>query len=45
MTNEKLEEVTKFDSAMSGTTCVMLLAYKDTLVCANAGDSRAVLFS
>ena len=30
---------------MSGTTCVVTLLYRDILVCANAGDSRAVLFS
>ena len=28
----------------SGTTAVIILMYKDMIVCANAGDSRAVMF-
>ncbi len=45
MTNEKLETSSRIDSSMSGTTVVMVMMYKDMIVCANAGDSRAVLFS
>jgi serine/threonine protein phosphatase PrpC len=29
---------------MSGTTVVVTLMYKNMIICANAGDSRAVLF-
>ena len=34
-----------FDSEMSGSTCVSLLIDRNNVFCANAGDSRAVLFS
>lgn len=30
---------------MSGTTAVTVLIYENTIVCGNAGDSRAVMFS
>ena len=30
---------------MSGSTCVALLFDRNTIFCANAGDSRAVLYS
>jgi serine/threonine protein phosphatase PrpC len=30
---------------MSGTTVVVTLMYKNMIICANAGDSRAVMFS
>jgi serine/threonine protein phosphatase PrpC len=45
ITNEKLDTATRIDCMMSGTTCVMLLLYRNMLICANAGDSRAVMFS
>lgn len=45
LTNERLDTSTRVDCMMSGTTVVMVLLYGNMLVCANAGDSRAVLFS
>ena len=33
----------KFDSDGSGTTCVVVFQLEDHLICANAGDSRAIL--
>jgi serine/threonine protein phosphatase PrpC len=30
---------------MSGTTVVVTLMYKSMIICANAGDSRAVMFT
>jgi serine/threonine protein phosphatase PrpC len=35
----------KFDTKLSGTTCVVLAFDRSTLFCANTGDSRAVLYS
>lgn len=35
----------KFDTKLSGTTCVIVLFDRNTIFCANSGDSRAVLFS
>lgn len=35
----------KIDAYFSGTTCVMCFISQNTLVCANSGDSRAILCS
>lgn len=34
---------TKLDASMSGSTCVMVFIIGDKIICANAGDSRAIL--
>jgi serine/threonine protein phosphatase PrpC len=44
-TNEKLESGSKIDCMMSGTTVVVTMMYKNMVICANSGDSRAVMFS
>jgi len=41
--SEKLIQ-TKFDVDFSGAACVLVLVLKDRIICANAGDSRAVMF-
>lgn len=33
----------KFNCENSGTTCVIVLQFEENLICANAGDSRAIL--
>ena len=33
----------KFDCEMSGTTCVIVIQLDENLICANTGDSRAIL--
>lgn len=43
--NQRLDEFTRIDCMMSGTTCVMVLLYRNMVVCANSGDSRAVMFT
>jgi serine/threonine protein phosphatase PrpC len=43
--NQKLDDHTRIDCMMSGTTCVMLLLYRNLIVSANVGDSRAVMFT
>ena len=35
----------KYDTQLSGTTCVSVLFDRNTIFCANVGDSRAVLYS
>ena len=35
----------KFDTQMSGSTCTVLMFDRNTIFSANAGDSRAVLYS
>jgi serine/threonine protein phosphatase PrpC len=35
----------KFDTKLSGTTCVILVFDRNTIFCGNVGDSRAVLYS
>jgi serine/threonine protein phosphatase PrpC len=35
----------KLDSLFSGTTVVVVFMWNNTLVCANSGDSRAILCS
>ena len=32
-----------FDVNLSGSTCVLVFMIKDKIICANVGDSRAVL--
>ena len=43
--NDKLDYSTRIDCMMSGTTTVVVLLYRNMVVCANSGDSRAVMFS
>lgn len=45
LTNERLDTATRIDCMMSGTTVVVTLLYRNMIICANAGDSRAVMFS
>ena len=35
----------KFDTQLSGSTCVSVIFDRNTIFCANSGDSRAVLYS
>ena len=42
-TNSKLFNEATIDTNFSGSTCVTLLITPDRLLCANAGDSRAIL--
>lgn len=41
----RLENKSKIDAMFSGTTCVMTYFDHDMIVCANSGDSRAILVS
>ena len=41
--NNELITEKEIDSKFSGTTCVSVLLFQDKLICANLGDSRAVL--
>lgn len=43
--NQELITEKEIDSKFSGTTCVSVLIFQDKLICANLGDSRAVLGS
>ena len=45
ITEEKLEFGTKIDAMFSGTTAVYTILYNNMVVCANSGDSRAILGS
>ena len=40
-----MEQKQQIDSIMSGTTCVMTFFNHDMVLCANSGDSRAILIS
>jgi serine/threonine protein phosphatase PrpC len=42
---EQLNDINKMDSMFSGTTVVTVFMYNNTLVCANLGDSRAIMCS
>lgn len=42
---EQSNDANKVDSMFSGTTVVMVFMRNDAIVCANAGDSRAILCS
>lgn len=41
----RLDKKTRIDAMFSGTTTVLLLFDHNTIVSANAGDSRAILIS
>lgn len=45
LTQDKIDLNPKIDVYFSGTTCVMCYVSKNTLVCANSGDSRAIMCS
>jgi len=45
LTQDKLDINSKIDCTFSGTTCVMCFLSQNTLICANSGDSRAILCS
>jgi serine/threonine protein phosphatase PrpC len=45
VTEDKLENGSKIDSMFSGTTTVVVWIWNNTVVCANAGDSRAIISS
>jgi serine/threonine protein phosphatase PrpC len=45
LTQDKLDTNSKIDATFSGTTCVMCFLSKNMLICANSGDSRAILCS
>jgi serine/threonine protein phosphatase PrpC len=40
-----MEHKSRIDAMLSGTTCVMTFFNHDMILCANAGDSRAILVS
>ena len=40
-----MEHKSRIDAMLSGTTCVMTFFNHDMILCANAGDSRAILIS
>ena len=40
---DELENKTKIDGNFSGTTCVMVIQIGEKIICANVGDSRAIL--
>ena len=42
---KRLENKSRIDAMFSGTTCVQTFFDHDMIVCANAGDSRAILIS
>lgn len=44
-TESRMEQKQQIDSIMSGTTCVMTFFNHDMVLCANTGDSRAILIS
>ena len=44
-TERKIERKSRIDAMLSGTTCVMTWFNHDMVVCANSGDSRAILIS
>lgn len=44
-TEYKMEHKSRVDAMLSGTTCVMTFFNHDMILCANAGDSRAILIS
>ena len=44
-TEMKMENKSRIDAMFSGTTCVMTFFNKELIVCANSGDSRAILIS
>ena len=44
-TEKRLVNKSRIDAMFSGTTCVITLFDNDMIVCANSGDSRAILIS
>jgi serine/threonine protein phosphatase PrpC len=42
-TDNYLSHQTQFDTNTSGTTCVLILQIGNKIICANSGDSRAIL--
>ena len=44
-TETKMEHKSRIDAMFSGTTCVMTFFNNEMIVCANCGDSRAILIS
>ena len=44
-TEQRMEQKTKIDAMLSGTTCVLTIFNWDMILCANSGDSRAILIS
>ena len=40
-----MEHKSRIDAMLSGTTCVMTYFNHDMILCANSGDSRAILIS
>ena len=45
LVQDKLDIISKIDAVFSGTTCVMCYLSQNNLICANSGDSRAILCS
>ena len=45
MTEQRMEHNAKIDAMLSGTTCVTVFFNHDMILCANSGDSRAILVS
>jgi serine/threonine protein phosphatase PrpC len=43
--HERFENYLQIDSRFSGTTCCVVLLTRRQLICANTGDSRAILGS
>ena len=41
--NNCLQKENKMDSTLSGTTCTSILVFPNRVICANVGDSRAIL--
>lgn len=44
-TESKLDKRSRIDAMFSGTTCVIVYFDNNQIVCANSGDSRAILIS
>jgi len=44
-TEQKMESKSRIDAMLSGTTCVVTFFNHDMILCANCGDSRAILIS
>ncbi len=44
-TENRLDKRSRIDAMFSGTTCVMVFMDNNQILCANSGDSRAILIS
>ena len=42
---QRMESKSRIDAMLSGTTCVVTFFNHDMILCANSGDSRAILIS